>query len=180
MTSRIALRRFRKSDFSFFIAWTQAKEVWKATVIGDYHLVEASDPGIKAWFTRDLLANHHAFVIERTSDAHPIGTVGLKSIVANEAEIQITIGEVPEWGKGYGREAIQLLSRHAFVEMKLDRILGKVLRTNSRALAFYQKLGFIVSDTPPNMVTVSLDRMRYLANQASSAIGTEAAPQPET
>jgi ribosomal-protein-alanine N-acetyltransferase len=41
------------------------------------------------------------------------------------AEIEILIGDKPQWGKGYGTEAIGLLCGHLFLTLKLHRVEAK-------------------------------------------------------
>ncbi len=167
MKARIELRRFRESDLALIAAWARQKEVWQAAMIGKYAPIQPNDPAVRNWFAQHLRANEHAFVIERASDAVPIGTVGFKRCADGEAEIEITIGEIAEWGKGYGKEALRMLLRRGFDEMKLNRIFGTVLRTNERALAFYRALGFSESPGPEAMITVSINRVEYRANLAA-------------
>lgn len=57
MKSRIALRRFRKSDLALVTAWAGQKEVWEATVIGDFRPLSSEDQGMKDWFAGNLLHN---------------------------------------------------------------------------------------------------------------------------
>lgn len=165
MSTKVVLRRFRQSDIGLIAKWARQKEVWEAAVIGAYQPIQPEDPRVKDWFTRNLLTNEHAFVVERTPEATPIGTVGFKWLGRSEAEMEITIGEIQEWGKGYAREALCMLLKHGFEEMKLGRILGKVLRTNVRALAFYRKAGFTIGDDQGSLIAVSMNRADYEANQ---------------
>ena len=47
-------------------------------------------------------------------------------------------------GQGLGSEAILLVLRHAFAELKLHRIGVRVLGYNRRAIRAYEKCGFAV------------------------------------
>lgn len=53
-----------------------------------------------------------------------IGNVALNSIlwVHGSAELSILIGAKHQWGKGYGKEVIQAVSKHAFGSMGLRRL----------------------------------------------------------
>lgn len=46
--------------------------------------------------------------------------------------------------KGLGSEAIRLLLRHAFQELRLHRIGIRVLAYNTRAIRAYEKCGFVI------------------------------------
>lgn len=60
------------------------------------------------------------------------------------ATMAIGISNPSLLGKGFGTEAIMLLLRHAFIEMKLHRIGIRVLAYNKRAIRAYEKCGFTV------------------------------------
>ena len=57
-------------------------------------------------------------------------------------EIGIIIGEREYWNKGYGTEAVELLIRHIFQEIKLDKIYLHTLEWNARAHRAFEKCGF--------------------------------------
>ena len=59
----------------------------------------------------------------------------------------IGIGDPAYWGKGYGREATALLLRFGFWEINLHRIQLTVFDYNERAIAAYEKLGFVKEGT---------------------------------
>lgn len=48
----------------------------------------------------------------------------------------------PDWGQGYGREALSLLLRFAFDELNLRRLSLTVFSYNDRAIRLYERLGF--------------------------------------
>jgi RimJ/RimL family protein N-acetyltransferase len=58
------------------------------------------------------------------------------------AWLGIGIGDREQWGKGYGREAMELVLRYGFHELNLHRIQLTVFEYNERAIALYEKLGF--------------------------------------
>lgn len=79
----------------------------------------------------------------------PIGCTGLHGIdpIARAATFGITIGEPDCWGQGYGREATELLVGFGFDELNLNRIALEVFATNPRAIACYEKVGFVHEGT---------------------------------
>ena len=56
--------------------------------------------------------------------------------------LSIGLGDKTNWGKGYGREAIELTLKFAFYELNLHRIQLTVFSYNERAIALYESFGF--------------------------------------
>lgn len=81
----------------------------------------------------------------KPDDQH-IGNIHLRSIdwVSRHAEVGVFIGEAQHWSKGYGRQAMGLLLRHAFHDLGLRRVYLTVLEDNQRAIRAYAKCGFTV------------------------------------
>lgn len=79
-----------------------------------------------------------------TSDSKHIGGAQLKSIDwrNRSSEFGIFIGEKNEWGKGYCREATQLLMNYGFNTLNLHRIWLRVDVENERAIGCYEERGF--------------------------------------
>ncbi|MHB1683968.1 MAG: GNAT family N-acetyltransferase [Bacilli bacterium] len=59
------------------------------------------------------------------------------------ARYAIGIFDTSELGKGLGTEVTQLMLKYAFEELKLHRVDLRVLEYNHRAIACYEKCGFI-------------------------------------
>jgi RimJ/RimL family protein N-acetyltransferase len=91
---------------------------------------------------QDRRAMH--FIIMKREGNQPIGLIGLVGIDDRNAstELRIIIGEVGEWDKGLGEDAIGVLLGHAFNAKNLHRVWLRVAEYNERALACYRKCGF--------------------------------------
>ena len=74
-----------------------------------------------------------------------IGNIALKDIDYKNGftELGIFIGEVENLGKGYGSEAINLLTNYAFKELRLHTVYLTVFDNNPRAKRAYEKCGFV-------------------------------------
>jgi RimJ/RimL family protein N-acetyltransferase len=91
------------------------------------------------------------FGIRKVDTDELIGSCQLHSIEPGRtAELQIRIGERHEQGRGYGREAVELLLRHAFGLQGLEQVTLHVFESNAPARAVYRRTGFReVPDAPP-------------------------------
>jgi RimJ/RimL family protein N-acetyltransferase len=58
--------------------------------------------------------------------------------------VGIGIGEREYWGKGYGKDAMRIMLRYAFMELNLHRVSLNVYEYNPRAIRSYEKAGFTV------------------------------------
>jgi RimJ/RimL family protein N-acetyltransferase len=57
-------------------------------------------------------------------------------------ELDILIGEVEEWGKGYGTDALQAMINFIFEKQRAERVFLTPYVSNDRAIHLYQKVGF--------------------------------------
>ena len=84
------------------------------------------------------------FLVRANEDDRIIGFVNLDYIswTHGDSYMGIGIGDKTCWGKGYGREAMELLLRYAFTELNLHRLSLTVFAYNERAIHMYEKCGF--------------------------------------
>jgi RimJ/RimL family protein N-acetyltransferase len=87
-------------------------------------------------------------IMARDGDVH-VGNVGLHRIdwVNRVAEFGIVIGEKEHWGRGIGQEATELIVRHGFDRLNLNRIWLGVLAEHEGARKVYERVGFRVEGT---------------------------------
>ena len=89
-------------------------------------------------------AAHEVFEIHVADDGRYIGNIGLDNIDRKHrtAELGIMVGSKPDQGRGYGRDAMVTLLRHAFDTIGLHRVSLRCHPDNARGLAAYRAIGF--------------------------------------
>jgi diamine N-acetyltransferase len=79
-----------------------------------------------------------------SEDDRLIGEIGLLRMFPawRTTDLSIIIGDCTAHGKGYGREAIDLMLDYAFGALNFHRVAIGVVGSNERALKFYEHIGF--------------------------------------
>jgi RimJ/RimL family protein N-acetyltransferase len=85
------------------------------------------------------------FVIEKKDDKKVLGCCGLTYINWKEGhgEISIYIGEQKWQEKGYASDALQILMKYGFTELRLHRIYAIIFAYNKASVTFFEKNGFV-------------------------------------
>jgi RimJ/RimL family protein N-acetyltransferase len=97
-------------------------------------------------YVAEACRNRVRFVIE--FEGSVIGECGLSGLsesrgVTRSCDLNIVIGEQSLWGRGLGKEVIELLLRYAFECINLERVGLRTSSENKRALACFVASGFI-------------------------------------
>ena len=133
-------RLFADSDLRQYLSWVNQEEIWEVDNSGPFE-VRTPESFSDQW--KKIVGWPRSWILE--SDGRTIGYIGFVSDEQDRLtdEFFIVIGELDEWGKGHGRVAMEWLFEQAKT-LGLTKITGQVLGNNSRALTFYEKLGFRV------------------------------------
>lgn len=113
-----------------------------------------ADPETVRWLvdvgTYDVPAEPMAFgdvrlTVDDTATGTPIGTAGLTgaSPEHRNARAFVVIGDAAYRGRGYGTDVVRTLCRFAFESMNLAKVELEVLADHDRAVALYERLGFV-------------------------------------
>jgi ribosomal-protein-alanine N-acetyltransferase len=112
----------------------------------------------RAWlagFAAQELSRVRKFVIAALiwPDGRPVGSpegrlVGHVRLTVfswhdRNARLALGIFDRRFWGRGYGTEAIRLVLRYAFDDLRLHRVDLLVIEYNARAIRAYEKCGFV-------------------------------------
>lgn len=99
-------------------------------------------------FLEDFTRKGYNFAIVK-NDGTLIGTCSLSDVnlIDKTATVGIFIGDEENRGKGYGMEAINLLTTYGFNHLNLKNIMLKVYEFNKPAIRCYEKCGFKVFGT---------------------------------
>ncbi|AYW46197.1 GNAT family N-acetyltransferase [Tetragenococcus koreensis] len=89
------------------------------------------------------------FTIRNVADDGLIGFVSLNDVLLKNrrAELGIGILSAKNRGKGYGKEALDLLLEFAFNHLGLHKVNLSVHAYNKGAITLYEKLGFVKEGT---------------------------------
>ena len=102
------------------------------------------------------------------SDEH-IGNIKLGPIdwINRKAEISILLGEKSSWGKGYGTEAVCLISQYALATLSLNKVTAGCYIDNIGSANIFLKNGFVFDPTDPrggiSVTSVKVDPKKIIA-----------------
>jgi len=97
----------------------------------------------------------HLFGIYIQSNNNYIGNIKLDNIDFKDkiADIGLFIGDQGEWGKGYGTEAISIISEFAFNQLNLLHIIAGINNDNKASIKSFIKNGFVKE----NLYKINID-----------------------
>lgn len=144
--NRVRLRAPEKDDIPKFVSWLNDPEVRLGLLL----YLPMSQADEEVWFDSMLKrpVDEHPLVIEihEGDDWLSIGNCGVHQIDwrCRSAEVGLFIGEKKYWNQGYGTEVMELLLKHAFETLNLNRISLDVYESNLGAIRAYEKSGFVL------------------------------------
>ena len=138
----ISLRNLAEEDVPIMTQWINDPGVSR------YLQVElpVTEEYERAW-VQDINAsqNDQVFgIIEKSTNTY-IGNVGIHDIKKESgvATVGIFIGNKSKQGKGYGREAIELVTDFAFDQLRIQKLQAPIFLFNQRSIAIFEKAGFL-------------------------------------
>lgn len=146
--TKVRLRPVSGSDLALLERWDVDPEI-EALMGRRFAAVQPTE-----WLRTHLTGrNGMAWMVEECVTGRPVGELELANLNrrAGSVEVRICVGERESRGQGYGREALSLALRFAFVTWRLRSIYLRVYTENGRAIHLYERLGFRkVGITPPS------------------------------
>lgn len=140
----VRLTAFSKADAGAMSRWYE--DAGFLRLADATHARPRNPDEIEKWFEEwQKSETQVTFAVRLLADDSLIALAGLEGILwaHGVAWLGIGIGNREQWGQGYGLEAIELLLRYGFHELNLHRIQLSVFQYNERAIALYEKLGFL-------------------------------------
>ena len=146
----VRLRPLVESDFKTIRKWQDDREVLQYVVPPKTNLKFIQKIIVYFVMKRVLegtfkyYSNHgHCFLIEVAKK--PVGILAAWQIdsVDNIYRLPIIIGEKEYWGKGSGKDAVQVATRFIFEELSGSKIIaGNIHKENLRSLSLFKSGGF--------------------------------------
>lgn len=140
----IVLRPLKLTDWEKTIQWRNNMTIKQLAMMHPFPITEMVE---KEWYENIMKSksDHTVYFTITLLNDEPIGFISLTNInhTHRNSYLGIVIGE-PEWqGKGYGKEAMQLVLHYAFNTLNLNKVLLEVVEINSNAIQLYKNLGFV-------------------------------------
>jgi RimJ/RimL family protein N-acetyltransferase len=82
------------------------------------------------------------WILEASDDGRMVGYAILRGVNRADRILQFNRLVIAEKGKGFGRDAIRLVKKYAFEQLKVHRLWFDVFADNDRAVALYRSEGF--------------------------------------
>jgi RimJ/RimL family protein N-acetyltransferase len=140
---RVRLRGIEPDDWTAFMRFAEDEQL-----LGDLLNPPRSADGFRAWAKEQALAKPDGdcfqLAVEAVGSGKIVGAVGSHRADprAGWFEYGVTIG-AEHRRQGYAAEAVALLLRFMFAEMRYHKCEARVFAHNEASLAFQRRLGFV-------------------------------------
>lgn len=136
----VFLSPMKAEDFEQYTAWMNDFKI--TTNLGIASIVFSLEKEKEK--LEDMANGGYNFAIVLKENDQLIGNCSLFEVnqIHRRANIGLFIGDADNRGKGYGKEALELLLAFGFKVLNLNNILLNVFDFNEHAINLYKKLGF--------------------------------------
>jgi [ribosomal protein S5]-alanine N-acetyltransferase len=140
---RVSLRLLTPSDCTDrYVAWLADPEVNRFL---ETRYAEQTLEMIQGFVT-SMLSSEHSYlfaIVENTSGEH-VGNIKIGPVVPRHlyADVSYFVGERSAWGKGYGTEAVRLVTRFGFERLGLHRCQAGFYESNIGSQRVLEKAGY--------------------------------------
>lgn len=160
-TTRLILRPWTSEDAESLYKYASDDRVGPIAGWQPHKSVEESRQII-----RDVLSEEETYAVVLKETNEPAGSIGLMigeksnlDLPATEGEIGYWIG-VPYWGRGLIPEAVNVLIRHAFEDLSLNRLWCGYFDGNEKSKRCQEKCGFRYHHTNRDIYWALMDDIR--------------------
>lgn len=144
---KVRLRGARPEDWPHFIAWDRDTD---ASRYGSHTWAPYGEEGAKAFANEESQkkpADGKLFLVIETLDGVPVGSINTRPDVRRFSfEYGISLGR-EHWGHGFAQEALELICRYMFSELRFHKVQGWVYGFNVRSQAMHTKFGMVLEGT---------------------------------
>lgn len=142
----VYLRNIEPSDLELLYRWENDPETWKVS----HTLVPFSKHQLKQYVEspQDIFAHQQVrFMVCDKADGRPIGAIDLFDfeVIHQRAGVGILIAQKNDRGKGFGKEALQLLIKYSFHHLPLIQLYCNILTDNTASIKLFENAGFEIT-----------------------------------
>lgn len=137
---KVSLREARDEDLELLLAWGSHPQVTR--------FLPSRPPALtwelhfSWWKVRQHRMDWIVMVDDGKTRPRAVGAVHIRDLKAMAPEIGLYVGEIALWGKGIGREALELAMDWAW-KQGIRTLRAVIHPRNRRSLPLFQGLGFV-------------------------------------
>lgn len=136
--SKTIIRGLTKEDSSNIYEWVNIEELRQLTGT----LYPISEYEHEEWIKKVTLSeNTKLFLVQDKESGRKLGTIGLKNFDLTNRNVELFISLAISGG--FGSDAVGALTDYCFRHLNMHKVYLKVFESNKRAIACYEKTGFI-------------------------------------
>lgn len=140
---KIRLRAFEPEDAETFQRWDLDSE---AARVLDFVWPPASSARTKEWLdkiAKEETKNDHYFFLIEDSDGNPVGTINAHTTDRRVGTFRYGLFvDADHRRRGYGAEAVCMLLRYFFQELRYQKCTATVYSNNPASQRLHERLGF--------------------------------------
>lgn len=138
---RIYLSPICADDYQVYTKWMNDETLSSGLGTFSMNITELSE---KEWIDSTSKKGEYNFAIIRKEDNKIIGNYGLelKNEIARRYHVGGFIGEKEERGKGYGTEALKLITKFAFEILNAESVYSGIFAFNNGSIKSAEKAGY--------------------------------------
>ncbi|HEU0025638.1 MAG TPA: GNAT family protein [Ktedonobacterales bacterium] len=150
----VRLRGLEPDDWETFFTWNQDSDTAR---MFDYAWLPTSAVRARRWAeetaTRSVADDAFFFAIEELEGGTVVGSIDPKDCDRRVGSFSYGVGVIPERRqRGYASEAILLVARYYFQELRYQKMNVQVHDDNPASIALHERLGFTREGTLRRMV----------------------------
>ena len=140
---KIYLTELDRANAETIRAWLNDPEIHHHLLVGHVPITREAEQ--RFYDVQGATPDGYDFEIHVAADGRYIGNIGLRDVdlVHRHGEIGLVVGSKPDWGKGYGADAIVTCLRFAFFTLGLHSVRIAAEEQHGRALELYRRIGFV-------------------------------------
>ena len=142
---RIRIRRTTRADLRHLARWWTNPAVMTPVLRpnGIRMTPDEQDRWFRLWCADTGGSRGHYMVFDEHDK--PIGEINYHDldVAYRRAWLEFKIGKTRLWGKGYAGDAVHTFCKYMFETLGIKELAIEIASTNERALAFWQKMGFV-------------------------------------
>lgn len=153
----IRLRSLTKKDFAKTFKWHNDIELKNLTLSHPFPVTDVQE---EEWYNSTLKDSSNKnvyFGIEDKLNKALVGIIFLSKInmLHQTCWLGVFIGDKNSRGKGYGKEAVTLVTAYAFNNLNIRKVSLEVVSSNKAAISVYKKLGFVIEGEMKKQVYIN-------------------------